>query len=639
MNEKKVYTEDSIQSLTPLEFTRLRPGVYVGSTEYSTQLLIEIVSNAIDEYKAGHGNKINIEIQKDNIIIVEDNGQGFIPNLTRQEDGKTVLEAAFSVLNTSGKYTEEGVYEGTALGLNGIGSKLANYLSHRLKVSSWRDGKYETVWFKEGIFEKRETGDWKDSTKPSGTLVKWQPSEEFFTHPEVDINVINNLFNVLVCLCAGLTIEFKDFNKEPVIYYSKNGLNDYVDKNVKNKEILKNRFNIQYAQGRNKIDLILTYTDSYSSSIVPYVNTGLTDVGPHITQIKTIITREMNKFFREKKWLKEKDENLTGEDIQEGMYLVFNITTPGVSYDAQTKSRIVKLDMSPFNEIITEELKNWLNQNEKFIKEIADKALNARKAREAAKKAREAVRDKNEKGKKKQFLNLPTKLVDCWSKNRAKCELFVVEGDSAAGGLIEGRDAEYVAIFPIRGKIIAAYKNATEKIFANAEVNNLIKAIGLDLDPKTNKLIYDKSKLRYGKILLAADADPDGASIRNLLIELIWWLCPELLENGHLYTTMPPLFRITTKKNEYIFLRDAAALEEYKKQHQGETYSINRNKGLGEQDAEELALAFLNPETRNIAQLIIENKEETAKLIEVLLGPSVPPRREFLLQHEVEARE
>ena len=195
------------------------------------------------------------------------------------------------------------------------------------------------------------------------------------------------------------------------------------------------------------------------------------------------------------------------------------------------------------------------------------------------KKPEKQLEIKTKKEKKKQFLNLPTKLVDCWSKNRTKCELFVVEGDSAAGGLIEGRDAEYVAIFPIRGKIIAAYKNAIEKIFANAEVNNFIKAIGLDLDPKTNKLIYDKTKLRYGKILLAADADPDGASIRNLLIELIWWLCPELIENGHLYTTMPPLFRITTKKNEYIFLRDAAALEEYKNQHQGETYSINRNKG------------------------------------------------------------
>ena len=211
MRTDNFYNEKSIESLDPLSFTRLRPQVYAGDCTYSTQLLVEIISNAVDEFRAGHGNLIKVKIDKD-IITVEDNGQGFIPNLIRQEDGKTVLEAAFSVLNTSGKYTEEGVYEGTALGLNGIGSKLANYLSHRLKVSSWRDGKYETVWFKEGIFEKRETGDWKDSTKPSGTLVKWQPSEEFFTHPEVDTNVINNLFNVLVCLCAGLTIEFKDFN-------------------------------------------------------------------------------------------------------------------------------------------------------------------------------------------------------------------------------------------------------------------------------------------------------------------------------------------------------------------------------------------------------------------------------------------
>lgn len=635
---KKTYNEDSIQSISPLEFTRLRPGTYCGSTEYSTQLLIEIVSNAIDEYKAGHGNKIIVSIDKNNIITVEDNAQGFYTNFVR-EDGKTILEAAFSVLNTSGKYTEDGVYEGTALGLNGIGSKLCCFLSHRLKVSTWRDKKFETIWFKEGVFDKRETGSWTDSSKPSGTIVKWEPSEEFFTHPEVDLNVVKNLFKTLTCLCKGLTIELNIEDQEPIIYYSKNGLNDLVSEAVKDKEILKNRLNIHKREGKQEIDLILTYTEAYSSSILSYVNTGITDSGPHITQIKTAITRELNKFFREKKWLKEKEENLGGDDCQEGMYLVYNITAPGVSYDAQTKSRIVKLDMTYFNTIFAEELRFWLEANEKDIKILADKALSARRAREAAKKARDAAREKNEKGKKKQFLNLPTKLVDCWCKDRNKCELFIVEGDSAAGGLIEGRDAEYTAIFPVRGKIIAAYKNASEKIFANAEVNNLIKAIGLDLDPKTNKLIYDKAKLRYGKILLAADADPDGASIRNLLIELFWWLCPELIENGHICTTMPPLFRITTKKNEYIFLRDAAALEEYKAQHKGENFQITRNKGLGEQDAEELALALLNPETRNVAQLVIENKEETARLIEVLLGPNVPPRREFLLQHEAEARE
>lgn len=628
---KNSYTKDSIESLSPLEFTRLRPAVYCGSTEYSTQLLIEIVSNAVDEFKAGHGNCIKIDITKDNVITVEDNAQGFIPNAKR-DDGKTVLEASFSVLNTSGKYSEDGVYSGTALGLNGIGSKLATYLSHWLEVTSWRDGKFEHIWFKEGIFQKRETGKWTDKTKSNGTLVKWLPSEEFFTHSEINETDFVKLIKVLVCLCPSLKILYN--NEE---YFSTKGINDLVDEATKDKEIIKNRFNLNWAEGKNEIELVMTYTSNYSPTIIPYVNTGLTDSGPHITQLKTYITKVFNKFLRDKKWLKDKEENLTGDDIQEGLYLVFNITAPNIGYDAQIKSRITKIDMKPFISPFVVAFEEWLEANEKEVKNIADKALNARKAREAAKKARDSVRQPKEK--KKLFLNLPSKLVDCWGKDRTSCELFIVEGDSAAGGLVEGRDAEHIAVFPVRGKIIAAYKAAAEKVFANAEVINLIKAIGLDLDSKTHKLIYDKKKLRYGKIMLAADADPDGASIRNLLIELFWWLCPELIENGHIYTTMPPLFRITTKKNKYIFLKDAAALEEYKLQHQGETFQINRNKGLGEQDATELAEALLNPETRNVAKLVVENKTETANLIEILLGPSVPPRREFLLKHEEEAND
>lgn len=628
---KNSYTKDSIESLSPLEFTRLRPAVYCGSTEYSTQLLIEIVSNAVDEFKAGHGNCIKIDITKDNVITVEDNAQGFIPNAKR-DDGKTVLEASFSVLNTSGKYSEDGVYSGTALGLNGIGSKLATYLSHWLEVTSWRDGKFEHIWFKEGIFQKRETGKWTDKTKSNGTLVKWLPSEEFFTHSEINETDFVKLIKVLVCLCPSLKILYN--NEE---YFSTKGINDLVDEATKDKEIIKNRFNLNWAEGKNEIELVMTYTSNYSPTIIPYVNTGLTDSGPHITQLKTYITKVFNKFLRDKKWLKDKEENLTGDDIQEGLYLVFNITAPNIGYDAQIKSRITKIDMKPFIGPFVVAFEEWLEANEKEVKNIADKALNARKAREAAKKARDNVRQPKEK--KKLFLNLPSKLVDCWGKDRTSCELFIVEGDSAAGGLVEGRDAEHIAVFPVRGKIIAAYKAAAEKVFANAEVINLIKAIGLDLDSKTHKLIYDKKKLRYGKIMLAADADPDGASIRNLLIELFWWLCPELIENGHIYTTMPPLFRITTKKNKYIFLKDAAALEEYKLQHQGETFQINRNKGLGEQDATELAEALLNPETRNVAKLVVENKTETANLIEILLGPSVPPRREFLLKHEEEAND
>lgn len=628
--QKNSYKEDSIQSISPLEFTRLRPGTYVGSTEYSTQLLIEIVSNAVDEFKAGHGNTIKVDILDNNTIIVEDNGQGFIPNLIR-EDEKTVLEAAFSVLNTSGKYSEDGVYEGTALGLNGIGSKLANYLSHWLEVISWRDGKYEHVWFKEGVFDHREVGEWKNSNKPSGTLVQWNPSEEFFTHPEVDLTVITNLFKVLSCLCPGLNIILNDKK-----YFSQHGLTDLVDEAVKDKEILRNRLNIHYENKKNKLDLVMTYTTAYSSTIIPYVNTGLTDSGPHISQIKTIITREMNKFFREKKWLKEKDENLIGDDCQEGMYLVFNMTTPGVSYDAQTKSRIVKLDMTPFTETIAFELRNWLAQNEKAIKEIADKAINARKAREAAKKARDAVREP--KDKKSRLINLPTKLVDCWSKDRAKCELLISEGDSAASGLIGARDSEFQAVFPIRGKILNVFKADTSKIFANQEIVNIIKAIGLDINPKTNKPIYDKNKLRYGNIIMCCDADPDGEAIKNLLLTCFWWLCPELIINGHIHAAIPPLFRITTKKNEYIYLRDAAALEEYKNKHTNEKYAINRNKGLGEQDPNELEECLLNPKTRNVAQIVVNDVGQAHKLLDILMGPSVTLRKDYVLKYAEDAR-
>ena len=633
---QKKYDENSIKSLSPLEFCRLRPGVYAGDTTYSTQLLTEIISNAVDEFRIGHGSQIEVEIDTEhNIYKVIDHAQGFPINSLR-EDGKTVLQAAFDTLNTSGKFSDDGVYEGTALGLNGIGSKLTNYLSHWLQVRSRKDGKVEQVSFKEGVFDKRDLA--SDVEKDSGTCVSWCPSEKFFTHPEVDLKKIRDMFHVLSCLCVGLTITLSVDGKVET-FKSEHGINDLVDDIVKDTEIINNRMNMSFDSGRNKLDMVITYTSKYSLNMISYVNTGETDSGPHITQIKTILTREFNKFFKEKKWLKDKDENLSGDDLQEGMFIAFNLTAPGVSYDAQTKSRIVKIDMTPFTTAIAENLQRWFAGNEKEIKMIFDKAVGARKAREAAKKAREVARGVNKKDKKKQLLNLPSKLVDCWCKDRLKCELFVAEGDSAASGLVEGRDAEIHAVFPIRGKIISAYKNKPEKIFANAEVINLIKAIGLDLDSKTQKLIYDRTKLRYGKILLAADADPDGASIRNLLIEMFWWLCPELILNGHIYTTMPPLFRITTNKNKYIYLKDANALDEYKKSHQGEKYQINRNKGLGEQDSDELSEALLNPETRNVAQIIVEDKDKATKLIDILLGTSVPPRREFLLAHEEEANE
>ena len=565
MDNKKLYTEDSIQSLSPLEFTRLRPGVYCGSTEYSTQLLIEIISNAVDEYKAGHGNKIIITITDDNTITVEDNGQGFIPNTIR-EDGKTVLEASFSVLNTSGKYSEDGVYEGTALGLNGIGSKLCVYLSHSAEVLSWRDGSYEHIWFKEGVFSKRDIGKWDNSSKPSGTLVKWNPSEEFFNHVEVDLNAIDKLLKVIVSLCPGLYIKLNE--KE---FYSANGLMDLVDAAVNNSEIIKNRLIINNSQNKNKIDLVLTYTDNYSSTIVPYVNTGLTDSGPHITQIKTILTREMNKFFREKKWLKEKEENLTGEDCQEGLYLVFNITAPGVSYDAQTKSRIVKLDMTPFTNIIATGIRNWLIQNEKSIKVIADKALNARKAREAARKAREAVRQPKEKGLKAK-LALSNKFTDCISKNPKDRNLLLVEGQSAAASAVEARNVKTDCIYQLRGKIISPLKTEISKILQNQEMSDIIKVIGAGFGKD-----FDINKMNFNKIVITSDQDSDGMDIELLLITFFYTYMRPLVEAGKLYRAVTPLYIIRQKNKEEYFYSDSE-LEEWKKTHKS-NYDLIRAKG------------------------------------------------------------
>ena len=628
--EKNLYDKNSIESLSPLEFTRLRPGVYAGDTTYSTQLLVEIVSNAVDEFRLGHGDKIEVKIDKD-IVFVRDYGQGFIPNEFR-EDGKTILEAAFSVLNTSGKYREDGTYEGTSLGSFGIGSKITTFLSNWLNVETYRDGKFESIKFIEGVFNNRATGDTEKDNH--GTVVMWKPSKEFFTNTIIEIDKVKDLFRTITCLCPGLTIELND-NGNIISYFSQNGLDDLVNDLVKNKEIINNRFNMNFSEGKNKLDMILTYTSNYSLTLIPYVNTGLTEKGPHITQIKTLLTREFNKFFREKKWLKEKDENLSGEDLQEGMYIVFNITAPNVAYDAQVKSTVTKIDMSPFSQQISNELQKWFNKNEKEIKIIADKAITARKAREAAKKARDNARGvKKEKNK---ILNLPTKLVDSWSKNREKCELLISEGDSAAAGLIGARDGEFQAIFPIRGKIINLYKNSDEKVFANQEVINIIKALGLDLDKKTNKMIYDKDKLRYGKIIMCCDADPDGQAIKNLLLTYFWSLCPELIINGHLYAAIPPLFRITTRKNEYIYLKDGEELEKYKKEHAGEKFAINRNKGLGEQDAEELSECLLDEKTRNVVQITVENIKNADNLFEIFMGTSVPPRREYILKYSEEA--
>ena len=587
------------------------------------------MSNAVDEFRLGHGNKIEIKIN-DDVVSVRDYGQGFIPNEVR-EDGKTILEAAFSVLNTSGKYREDGTYEGTSLGSFGIGSKITTYLSHWLTVSTVRDGMSETINFVEGEFDDRKV---MKCDYPSGTKVIWKASEEFFVHPQVEINKIKDLLFTITCLCPGLTIELNN-NKEKITYFSKNGLDDLADDYLKDKELLNNRFKMNMVDGKNKMDLVLTYSTAYSSTVIPYVNTGLTESGPHIIQLRAVITREFNKFFRDKGWLKDKDENLNGDDIQEGMFLIFNITAPNVAYNAQVKSTITKIEMKPFVNSLSEHLSFWLTQNEKDVKAIADKALNARKAREAAKKAKDAVREINTK--KKKGLRFDSKLADCYSKDRSKCEIYITEGDSASGNLKTARNNEFQAVMPVRGKILNTQRASLEKIQKNAEIMTMIDAFGLKVDKETMKITYDPDELRYGKIIIMSDADVDGAHIKNLFYTFIWNFCPQLIKDGYVYAGVPPLYKITMGKT-YKYLKNDIALEEFRKENRGKNYIVNRLKGLGELSVEETEETLTDPANRIIKQIVVDDEASATSLFNDLMGNEIDTRKEYVKLHSCEAQ-
>ena len=621
----KKYKDDSIISLNGRDFTRLRPATYLGSNEYSTQLLREVFSNALDEHIIGHGNKITISVfQKSNTYIVEDEGQGFPINVER-EDGETVLQAAFDVINTSGKYDDEGVYNGASLGLNGIGSKLTNFLSKDLKVISSNGKQTECIYFEDGIFKSRRL---YDSNGTSGTTVEWTPDPQFFQDPHVNLNDVRKLFTEISALCPKLTIELKVDDKSE-IFHSENGIQDLVDKKVSDKEILSNRFYFKKETEDGLFDIALTYTSDYSDTVIPYVNYGLTESGIHINTVKSLLTKQLNKYATDIGIIKKESDEFGSNELSEGLFIVFNIKSKNVKYDSQTKTRVVDLDRSLIRQVINNDFPLWLKQNPKEAKMILDRANLARKAREAAQKAKDGIRNAKSTGKK--FISLPTKLVDAWSKDRKECELYICEGDSASNGLIAKRDGKTQAVFPIRGKILSCRKASMDKIYANQEISNIVKAIGLDINKEDGKLIYDSKKLRYGKIILAADGDPDGANIRSLLVNMFWWLCPELVEKGHLYIAEPPLFRITTKKNEYIYCKDSKALEDYKKSHKKESFLINRNKGLGEQSPNELSYCLLKPDTRNVVQLNVKSIDDAENLLECFFGNNVESRRDYLL--------
>lgn len=566
------YSEDSIQSLTPLEHVRLRPGVYAGDTSDATQLATEILGNAIDEYNIGHGNMISVEIDANGTVTIEDNGQGFPINVLR-EDGETILQAAFDVMNTSGKYTDDGVYQGVSIGTNGMGGKLTNFLSHWMTVISYNsNGDFESIRFNEGVFQERNLG--HDDNHLSGTIVTFKPSEEFFDNPKVNEIKLRSFCEDITCLCPGLTIVF---NNQKI--YHENGIEDLLTKQIKNNiEIINNHFTINKTEGKQKINAAMSYTSSSSSSIVAYVNCGLTQAGPHITGLKSSITRILNKWAKDNGLLKDNEKNLDGASLQEGLVLVCNITAEGVAYDAQVKSTITKIDTTFINTNFVNALEIWLDNNPNDGRAIIEKALVARKAAEAAKRARARVKAEANDGSSKKVLKLPSKLADCHSTDRSKCELYITEGDSASGNLKNARNRETQAVLPIRGKILNTQKASLDKIMQNAEIIDMINAFGLKISQDGKRLIYDKNKIRYGKIIIMSDADVDGAHIKNLFYTFIWNFAPELFVDGIIYAGIPPLYRLKNNK-EVLYLKDDSSLENFKKDNDISKYQVSRLKG------------------------------------------------------------
>ena len=630
------YKATDIKSLDYFEHIRKYPGMYIGSKDAKGLLhcVKEILSNSIDEYLNGAGSTITVELLKNNGIRITDDGRG-IPH-GRHSSGCSTLQACFGIANTGGKFDNATGQTGynTSGGEHGTGGKAVNALSKKMIVTTSREGLKEIVEFSKGQFISHN----EEKIDPSitGTSVEFYPDSTVLETIVFDVAAIRAMIQEFSFLCKGLKFIFITEDGKTEEFYSEHGLFDFMTYLNKDKNLITSPMYFEQEEDKFKLEVAIAYNSSYSSTVKLYTNNIPQEKGTHLTGFKTAWTAGLNTFARENKLLKEKETNLTGSDYEEGMVLILNFKMIDPVFKGQNKEELSSSEGRTYVQKLTSAaMKELFFTNKKDLKTVIDKALNARKARAAAKKARDAVREP--KGKKDKLLNLPTKLVDAWSTKRDTCELLIVEGDSAAAGLIGARDSEYQAVFPIRGKLINLYKNTSDKVFSNQEVINIIKAIGLEMDNKSHKLIYDASKLRYGKIILAADADPDGQAIRNLLLTFFWSICPELLTKGHIYVAIPPLFRITTKKNQYIYLRDGIELEEYKIQHNGESYLVSRNKGLGEQDPEELGQCLLEPETRNVQQIIVSDYNETSKLFDIFMGTAVPPRRAYILEHSEEA--
>ena len=617
------YGVKDIRTLEGIEAIRLRPGMYIGSVgpDGVKHITLEIISNAIDEYLNGHCTLCQITVDKDGNIEVKDNGRG-VP-FGKAEDGSETLVNVYTKLHTGAKFDSTGkTGYNTSGGMNGVGAKATNALSEFFQVSSFRDKKHAVASFKKGELISYKEEAWKDDS--TGTWIKFRPDAEIFKEGiRLDYDALKKQIQELAYLSPGMVFELTYEDRDKEVISSQNGIRDYIDDLNKNKNVLTSVFYTENLEDRIGVKIAMQYNDSYSDTYRLYTNSIPNSAGTHLTGFRTALTSSINEYAKENKLLKEKDANITGEELKEGLVLVLSFIMPDPVFSGQTKDVLSSTEArTAVQRLTAKEIKVWLDANPKDAKAIVDKALLSRAAREKAKKAKETVRKQDAKKR----TVLPGTLADASSKNRKECEVFIVEGKSAAGSTKEARNRLTQAVFPVRGKILNVLKVDLHKAMSNAEISGMIDAFGLEV--KDGKVIVNEDKLRYGKIIITADADVDGSHIRALFLTFIWKFAPELIEKGYIYAAVPPLYKVT-QGTKIQYLKDDPALEEFRKTTK-KSFELGRMKGLGEMDPEEMAETVMNPETRTLKQICMDDAAAAAKVFLELMGESTTPRKKFI---------
>ncbi|CDD46122.1 putative uncharacterized protein [Firmicutes bacterium CAG:534] len=636
MAKEVVYDASSIMVLEGLEAVRRRPGMYIGSvsTKGLNHLIYEIVDNAVDEHLAGYCDTIKVTLEADGSATIEDNGRG-IP-VGMHEKGISAERLVFTTLHAGGKF-DDSAYK-TSGGLHGVGSSVVNALSTHLTVRVKHDGNlYEDKYERGNPIVPLQNGLLPviGKARGSGTIINFLPDDTIFDRTRFKEDEIKSRMHETAYLNPRLTIFFEDKRKEEpekITYHEPDGLVGFIKDLNKSAE---NVCDIIYFQGESEgisVEGAFQYCNEFHENVLGFCNNIYNaEGGTHLTGFKTAFTNIINNYARELNILKDKDANFTGADVRNGMTAVISIKHPDPRFEGQTKTKLDNQDAAKVvSKITNEELVRYFDRNLETLKNVigcAEKAAKIRKTEEKAKT--------NMLTKQKFSFDSNGKLANCESRDASKCEIFIVEGDSAGGSAKTARNRAYQAILPIRGKILNVEKASIDKVLANAEIKTMINAFGCGFSEGYGN-DFDITKLRYDKIIIMADADVDGAHISTLLLTLFYRFMPELIFEGHVYIAMPPLYKAMPSKGAEEYLYDDKALEQYRKRHKG-PFTLQRYKGLGEMDASQLWDTTLNPETRILKQVEIEDARMASEITEMLMGTEVPPRKAFIYEHATDA--